>query len=392
MGEWEPLVVKAFAARRPAGRRACHANPFEGGRRFEHAPRETVAMPVDTSKEITHRRLEKMLFAHAEVRTESRSDILAKVEQLGKVLGDRIVGPPTVLLHWATGEKGLVADVGFPVARRVSRKDMRTETLEPVEALTLVHLGPYETIRDTYVRILDNFREMGMLMRITSREQLLSLDPDEPERSVIEVQWPIHDWAGILAGCIEHEMGGAVRDDVMRGIEGITADTPKDARREWTLGAIRRFDAVANDEQRFECLSRCADEFSAKRIERLRAIYQRSRSVDAVLKEMRKDFAWHEGPQRKGRVITVQKVPFDPEGLKKARSKRAARAARCHCNLIREHLDEVPGAYCWCGAGWYRQQWEGILGRPVRVELVGSLARGDDVCTFAIHLPKGVRV
>jgi effector-binding domain-containing protein len=343
-------------------------------------------------REVTHKSVDGMLFAFSEVRTENRMDLLKRAEELRTALGDRIVGPPTILLHWATGQKGVVAWVGFPVDRRVKRKGIETTRLEPVEVLSIVHMGPYDKARETYLHIFDHLRAHGLLGKVTSREQVLDHSPDDPDATLVEVQWPLHDWLGILGECLEKHMGAAVRDEVLRGVEEMTVDTPKEERRNWTLEAIRRFEAVANGEEQFECLSRCADEFSQYRIAGLRAIYRKTRSVDAVLEEMRKDFSWYEGPRRKGRVVYVSKIPFDPEGLKAARTPKEARRARCHCNLIRDHLDEVPSAYCWCGAGWYRQQWEGILGKPVRITLERSLARGDDECVFAIHLPDGVKV
>jgi len=47
----------------------------------------------------------------------------------------------------------------------------------------------------------------------------------------------------------------------------------------------------------------------------------------------------------------------------------------------------MPPTFCYCGAGWYRQQWEGAVGKPVQIEIVDSLLKGDDRCTFAIRLP-----
>ena len=43
--------------------------------------------------------------------------------------------------------------------------------------------------------------------------------------------------------------------------------------------------------------------------------------------------------------------------------------------------------YCYCGAGWYQQLWDGIMGQPVRVEVLKSILQVDDRCSFAIHLP-----
>jgi len=55
--------------------------------------------------------------------------------------------------------------------------------------------------------------------------------------------------------------------------------------------------------------------------------------------------------------------------------------------MIRDNMDGLSPTYCYCGAGWYRQLWEGVLGRQLEIDLVKTVVRGDDVCQFAIHLP-----
>jgi len=45
-------------------------------------------------------------------------------------------------------------------------------------------------------------------------------------------------------------------------------------------------------------------------------------------------------------------------------------------------------SFCNCGAGWYRQQWEGAIGRSVQIESVEALLKGDERCTFAVRLPE----
>ena len=50
----------------------------------------------------------------------------------------------------------------------------------------------------------------------------------------------------------------------------------------------------------------------------------------------------------------------------------------------------TAGAAPYCGGGWYGDIWEFIVERPVRVDVLRSVMRGDDDCTFAVHLPPGV--
>ncbi len=111
-------------------------------------------------------------------------------------------------------------------------------------------------------------------------------------------------------------------------------------------------------------------------------------AVDAVLEFMDGDPGWDERPRRQGRVIYSSKKPRDPKAYASAKGDAERRKAACFCPLVRNHLDGgMPLTFCYGGAGWYRQQWEGAVGKPVRIEIVESLLKGDDRCTFAVYLP-----
>jgi hypothetical protein len=43
--------------------------------------------------------------------------------------------------------------------------------------------------------------------------------------------------------------------------------------------------------------------------------------------------------------------------------------------------------FCWCGSGWYRRLWEGILDQPIQIRHVETLLQGNDQCTLTITLP-----
>jgi hypothetical protein len=92
---------------------------------------------------------------------------------------------------------------------------------------------------------------------------------------------------------------------------------------------------------------------------------------------------------REGHVVYATKPPAQRERYELAETAAERRAAYCFCPILVPYLDNngMPETYCYCGAGWYRQQWEYATGRPVRVEMVRLVHRGDDQCEFAIHLP-----
>ena len=100
------------------------------------------------------------------------------------------------------------------------------------------------------------------------------------------------------------------------------------------------------------------------------------------------DPGWKEGSQREGRIIYAAKGPRDPQAYDKAQSEVEKRQAYCFCPIVRDRLDQgMPTSFCYCGAGWYRRQWEGATGRAIPIEVVKSILKGDDVCQFAIRLP-----
>ena len=179
-------------------------------------------------------------------------------------------------------------------------------------------------------------------------------------------------------------------------MDALTIESPVDERFQWVKAVMERLDRLAGEDQKYDAVSGCAHVFPQGQIDKLKAVYEEARSrtgdplhaVDAVIAFMADDPVWGERPRRQGRVIYATKGPRDPQGHAAATSEMERRQAYCFCPLVRNHLDQgMPITFCYCGAGWYRQQWEGAIGQPVRIEVVQSILKGDDVCQFAIHLP-----
>jgi len=102
---------------------------------------------------------------------------------------------------------------------------------------------------------------------------------------------------------------------------------------------------------------------------------------------------WGLAGVRDGDRIIATKIPksgYLAAYLREADPERR-RQIYCHCPRVRDAPQRgtaLPETYCYCGAGYYQGIWETILGQPVRVEVLKSVLRGDDVCTIAIYLPK----
>ncbi|MCI0478194.1 MAG: DUF6144 family protein, partial [Anaerolineales bacterium] len=110
-------------------------------------------------------------------------------------------------------------------------------------------------------------------------------------------------------------------------------------------------------------------------------------AIDAVIAFMEHDPGWGEKPIREGNVIYSTKNPRDPHAHAQATTDAERRRAYCFCPIVRNRLDQgISTTFCYCGSGWFRRQWEGATGKPVQIEILKSIVKGDDVCQFAIHL------
>ena len=91
-----------------------------------------------------------------------------------------------------------------------------------------------------------------------------------------------------------------------------------------------------------------------------------------------------------GNTITAVKIPKDFHEYFQTDDNTIKRYHYCHCPRIREALKStdkpVDKNYCYCGAGFYKDIWEFILQRPVKVRVVESLLQGDNMCKIKIYI------
>jgi len=335
---------------------------------------------------IAHRKLDDMLIASLRFQMRERAEVSSKLEELRRQCGEYISGPGFAILYFDTGLEGVDTEVCFPVTEPVETDEINSRMLSGGEVLTVLHHGAHDNMKQSYRRLADCVLEHGVNFENTSREIYLQLDPDNPQENVTEIQLSFINFDERLAESLKRVLGEERREQVLGGAGEIALDSSRDERVKWVIDAMERLDGLADEREKFDILSRCAHTFSRKRIERLKAVYERRGDIDDVLEAMREDPDWYEDPVREGDIIYVTKIPYDPQGREEATSDAERRMCYCHCATIRRNLDETPPTFCYCGAGWYRQTWEGILGEPVRVELLKCLPKGDDVCEFAIHL------
>jgi effector-binding domain-containing protein len=346
---------------------------------------------------IFYKKLESTMIAFIKTRVDSREEIPVLFERLRAVCGEFINGDALVIFHGGAVKDGFLIEAAFPVTHPVEADvnhpmgEIHTRILEAAPALTMTHYGSHQTIRKTVLKVYEYMGKHAWTTSLFWREMYRVLDPAAPEKDVTEVQIILHEWDRLLAEGAEKVLGAEARRMLMQGIGSITPSSSFDDYTTWIQGAIERLDALTDDDEiKCRVVSHCAHVFPQERIDHLRAIYERG-EFDDILREMYTDDFWYEEPVRRGNVLYMRKNPFNPEGYANAATPAERRKAYCHCPFVHPYLDEIPAklslTFCFCGAGWYRRLWEGILGRPVMIEHVETLLKGHDQCTLTITLP-----
>lgn len=339
---------------------------------------------------ITHKKVDEMLVATVRFRgtfQDKFQDIAPNLEILSQECKDYTCGPAVIIYDYGVYTDGVDIEVCFPVTQPVETDRIKSRILESAEVLSLTHYGSYENLRESYQKLYGCIAEHGIVGTSIVREVYLVYNPDNPEENVTEIQAVLHKWDDRFAQNLDRVLGVNARNTIMQNRDLFTLESTPDERLEWVKAAIQRLDERADETQKYDILSRCAHDFSQKRIAKLRAIYEQTNDIDEVLKAMHEDPAWYENPVRKGDIIYVEKVPYNKEGYEKAETEAEKKRNYCHCPVVKNYLDKgISFTFCYCGSGWYRQLWEGILGKPVSVEIVKSLLKGDNTCAFAIHL------
>jgi len=264
-----------------------------------------------------------------------------------------------------------------------------------MEVLALVHQNAPEKLRETYRALYTYTNKRAIISDEFGRE--VYTDASNPGGPGTEAQYIIHDWNAKLAGGLERVLGRGMRDVVMQGSETLSIASRTEDRFLWVKGMLERLDGLADEHQRYDILSGCAHVFPPGQVAKLKAVfdaaYARTRdglqAVDAVLDFMEADPGWSETrPTREGHTIYAAKGPRDPQAYAESQTDLERRRAYCFCPLLRNNLDQgMPTAFCYCGSGWYRRQFEGTIGKPVSIDIVSSVLRGDDAYRFAIYLP-----
>ena len=341
-----------------------------------------------SEEKAVHKVLDEILVAQTRIhgKVSDLSDVFTK---LNTIAGENAVGSPIVIHHWGVNdEAGHDMDIALPIKNVVEGDGIDITNTPSKEAMTLIHRGPYSDIGISYKRVSRHTNERGHPIAESTREVFHHWDENSPEDTVIEIQAIFHDWTHRFSTKLETVLGPEMKEEILGPMSSLNVDSPAKARQKALCKSLSILESKANDEQKFEILSHCAHVFPVELIPPMRDLFRSTGSVDAVIEAMRSRGGYYPKLQRReGSIIYSEKGPSNPTAYKKAKTDAERRRAFCFCPLIRDFLDETPEVFCNCSAGWPKQIWEGVLERPLKIEIVQSLTKGDNTCEFAIHLP-----
>jgi hypothetical protein len=94
---------------------------------------------------------------------------------------------------------------------------------------------------------------------------------------------------------------------------------------------------------------------------------------------------------RKGDVIYVTKIPYMAKEYLREKDPKKKRYYACHCAWVREAIKsdlKISPNFCYCSAGFEKRLWDVIFDQDVKADVLQTVLRGDQICKFAIHIPK----
>lgn len=98
--------------------------------------------------------------------------------------------------------------------------------------------------------------------------------------------------------------------------------------------------------------------------------------------------------ERRRNTIYHTKIPYMVQEYLHEKDERMKRYYACHCAWARESIlsddVDVSDSFCHCSGGFTKMPWEAALDQPLEYDMVKSVLKGDNECSFVIYLPDDI--
>ena len=221
-------------------------------------------------------------------------------------------------------------------------------------------------------------------------------------------------WLKKFSQCLKNIAGEDIQNKIMKGSISLSDDSNRQDVIAWSEQAMDKLDSLVDKKKRMEIMTGCACQYPKSELKKIRKTYAETEDIALAHQMLQERFVlslrdtlkledkviidivnrgWGLAGVRKGKTIIATKIPKSGYLLEymKETDPEKKRALYCHCPRVRDILTSsdmrLSPTYCYCGAGFYKGIWEEILQKPVTVEVLESVIKGDDVCRISIHLP-----
>ncbi len=356
--------------------------------------------------------VEPQIVASVQCFVKDQHDVQMAIGKLREKVDPVASSAPVCLFLGHDPEKGFQVEIALPVKEGTSIEGLEIKTLPDDHVLWATHTGPHTKsdgapgLRETAERMWEFIAERHLLAGDNPTRYVYlegaETHGDSTENYVTEIQISYHFpvWIESLERGLKERTDEKTAATVTNGADGVRHDFDAEKLRSWVLGALNRLDESVPCERTRACvLNGCAHHYPKVQLLRMKAAYEEEGDILRFIERLNRNddlfpsriFWKDDGPRN---VVYTEKLvpPWNREAYEQATDPVEKRYYSCFCSLVKEVIRTGEGlspTFCNCSAGWYVQMWETILDRrPIRVDVVESILRGDDRCVFAIHLPE----
>jgi hypothetical protein len=220
------------------------------------------------------------------------------------------------------------------------------------------------------------------------------------------------------------KFGAGIRDEVFKGTGVAPYGTPSPDKPASLHPVIERLEARVGKEACKEFLSASLRDLPDESFLPEREKYRQAGDMDAYLRQRKEAFVAElekcqsegrlffaqeisaevldfvrsnpemGGGRREGNIIYETKIPYMTKRYLAETDPTLKRYYACHCPWARDAVKngnvEIAEIFCQCSGGFHKKPFEAAFGRPLKVDVLESILKGDSRCRFAIHLPEDV--
>lgn len=218
-------------------------------------------------------------------------------------------------------------------------------------------------------------------------------------------------WHERLQKALDRVTGKDTRKQIMSDSNNLLENYSTEKAIKWTQKTINKLEESLEKEEVADIITSCACHYPHEKLQDFKELYAKTRDIDMVHKLLQENFekeikiyknlndeqlrmiidkGWGVAGIKEGNIIYATKIPSRFHEYFQSTNEKEKRYNYCHCPKIRDFIEideSLSVNYCYCGAGFYTDIWQEILQNPVKIEIVSSLLKGDDVCKFKIILP-----